>query len=390
MRILLVSSGSGSRGGGEIFLDYLARGLTARGHEVTVWLPAHPRMDELADKCARPARVLRGAYRNTYDYRSRSLATCFNHHVSRRLAMEWGALHPGVIHLNKQNLEDGLDMLRALSLIPAPSVCTIHLTQTARYLRARGARLRDYIARSALLNFQGPLVAVQDARRMELHDFLGGRVHTETVYNGVPARDQAELPPLRARKRGELGYSDGDFLVIGLGRLAAQKRPFVFLETARALHRLLPAARFLWVGDGDLAGQWNEWVEREGLTGVIRCAGWQVDVAPFLAAGDLLLHVAEFEGLPLAIVEAMAAGLPCAVTRSFASEISLLDSTTVLFADDLTGLAAKLRDPAGLARLAGAARRLVEGRLSLDAMAGAYERLYRQVSGQGATGVAAA
>ena len=37
--MLLVSSGSGSRGGGEIFLEYLAKELTDRGHEVAVWIP---------------------------------------------------------------------------------------------------------------------------------------------------------------------------------------------------------------------------------------------------------------------------------------------------------------------------------------------------------------
>ena len=67
MRVLLVSSGSGSRGGGEIFLDYLGRELADRGHDVSVWIPNHPRMDELAEKCARFARIVRSKYRNTYD-----------------------------------------------------------------------------------------------------------------------------------------------------------------------------------------------------------------------------------------------------------------------------------------------------------------------------------
>ena len=62
MRILLVSSGSGSRGGGEIFLDYLGKGLTDRGHEVLMWIPNHPRMDELAEQmrsiCADSSRQL--------------------------------------------------------------------------------------------------------------------------------------------------------------------------------------------------------------------------------------------------------------------------------------------------------------------------------------------
>src|SRR4051812_6222031 len=107
MRILLVSSGSGSRGGGEIFLDYLGKGLTDRGHEVTVWIPKHPRMDELAEKCIRFSQVVRADYSNTYDHRVRSLSTVFNWGVSRRIAREWQALRPDVIHINKQNLEDG-------------------------------------------------------------------------------------------------------------------------------------------------------------------------------------------------------------------------------------------------------------------------------------------
>src|SRR5262245_43393475 len=113
MRVLLVSSGSGARGGGEIFLRYLGEGLAERGHEVIVWIPMHPRMNELAESCARFARVVRADYRNTYDYPTRSLATCFNWRVSRRVASEWEALRPDVVHINKQNLEDGLDLLRA-------------------------------------------------------------------------------------------------------------------------------------------------------------------------------------------------------------------------------------------------------------------------------------
>ncbi len=118
MRVLLVSSGSGSRGGGEIFLDYLGEGLSEHGHEVLMWIPKHARMDELATKCARFARIFRADYRNTYDYPARSLSTCFNSGVSRRVAREWNLLRPDIIHINKQNLEDGLDLLPAF----APSI----------------------------------------------------------------------------------------------------------------------------------------------------------------------------------------------------------------------------------------------------------------------------
>lgn len=378
MRIVLASSGSGSRGGGEIFLDYLGGGLAGRGHEVISWIPAHERMDELAAKCARFSRVIRARYRNTYDYRTRSLATCFTQGVSRDVAREWAALRPDVVHLNKQNLEDGLDLLRAAGTCGVPSVCTIHLTQTARYLRARAPRLRDWISRRALASYPGILVAVQNARQAALDAFLGGPARTRTVFNGVPLVDRDALRPVREAKRKALGIGERDFLVIGLGRLVEQKRPFAFLETARELRRRMPSARFLWVGDGNLAGRWNEWVAREGLKEVISCAGWQADTQPFLLAADLLLHVAEYEGLPLAVIEAMAAGLPCAVTRELAVEVPLFDESVVLFLDGTDALASRLQAPDMLGELARNARRLAEEHFSAGAMVDAYERVYRE------------
>ena len=179
-------------------------------------------------------------------------------------------------------------------------------------------------------------------------------------------------------KRNELGLNEEDFLVLGLGRMVAQKRPFHFLETARSLHRNFPAARFLWVGDGNLTDQWDDWVAREKLGELISRVPWQADTLPFLHAGNLLLHVAAYEGLPFAIIEAMAAGLPCAVTRELASEIPQFDDRTVLFSDQSSDLAENLHDSAKLRGIAGEARRLIENAFSLGTMVDSYERVYRE------------
>jgi glycosyltransferase involved in cell wall biosynthesis len=338
-------------------------------------------MDELAERCSRFAQVVRAEYRNTYDYRARSLATYFNWRVSARIAREWTALAPNVVHLNKQNREDGLDLLRAADQCGAPSVCTIHLTQTARYLRAKMATLRDCISRNALKKYRGVVVAVQEARRAEVDVILGRGARTRTVFYGVPAPNGADWDRKRKLKRDELGLAESDFLVLGVGRLVEQKRPFLFLETAKALSRHMPSARFLWVGDGEMFGEWAAWVEREHLGSVISCAGWQADTFPFLLAGDLLLHVAEYEGLPLAILESMNAGLPCAITRNLADGIPMFDESTVLFADDADALASRLSDRARLTLVAEGARRLVRTRLSLQTMIDSYEDLYREVTG---------
>jgi glycosyltransferase involved in cell wall biosynthesis len=372
----LVSSGSGSRGGGEIFIDYLGKELAERGHDIVIWIPRHPRMDELAEKCARFARVMRGDYLNIYDHPARSLSTCFSWGVSRRLAREWRAVNPDVIHINKQNLEDGLDLLRAARLCALPSVCTIHLTQTASYLRAKAGWLRDWIARWQLTRYKGVLVTVQERRRETLRHFLANGARTATIFNGVPRVDAGALQSLRDVKRRELGLSDSELLVLGVGRLVEQKRPFRFIRLAKDLHESVPGTKFLWVGDGKLLKQWQKAISNEQLDGVVSCAGWQSDVLPYLLAGDLLLHVAEFEGLPFAIIEAMAAGLACAVTRELSSEIPFLNEGNVLFVDDIEDLSNKLRSPRLLARVAEGGNRLIEEKFSVSKMAESYEQLY--------------
>ena len=376
MKVLLVSSGSGSRGGGEIFLNYLGGALAARGHAVTTWMPAHARMDELASQCARFSRVVRAEFCNTYDYATRSLATVLNSRVSNDVARQWDALSPDVIHVNKQNLEDGLDLLRAARVSGRPSVCTIHLTQTARYLRARGAPLRDLVAWWELRKFAGDYVAVQDTRRDELSSFLGSDARTRTIFNGVPPVDLSRMPALRSAMRAELNVPDGQLLVVGVGRLVPQKRPLVFLEMAKRLHEQHPQARFVWVGDGELSGEWQAAVARNGLSGVVSCTGWKSDVRPYLAAADLLLHTAEFEGLPFAMIEAMSMGVPCAISRSVASELPFLDARNAVVYDDPGQLEHLLARPQALREVGDAARALMNERFSDHAMAASYEELY--------------
>ena len=333
-------------------------------------------MDELAEKCVSSSCVIRSTYRNTYDYKARSLATVYNTALSIRVAREWSSLQPDIIHVNKQNLEDGLDLLRAANICPAPTVCTIHLTQTASYLGAQGAWLRDRIAKAALRKYRGIFVAVQDARRKELDEFLGGKLKTETILNGVPLPKGSEVKTLRHLKRRELCLEDSDFLILGIGRLVPQKCPFAFLEKARELAQHMPRAKFLWVGDGTLRPEWEAWVKSAGLDSRISCAGWRDDVLSYIAAGDLLLHVAQYEGLPLAIVEAMAGGLPCAVTEQFLSEVSIFDNGTVLGADDMPTLKRLVEKPDEITAISHAAQQLAEDKLSIHAMTEAYERVY--------------
>ena len=383
MRILLASSSSGSRGGGELFLLYLGRALAQRGHTVLLWASDHPRMDELANSFSAIGEVLRSPYRNTYDRRGRSISSYLNLRAVGQLAREWTKARPDILHVNKQNLEDGLDLLHAARRSHFPNVCTIHLTQSAEYLKARLAPARDFVARRALRNYHNPLITVLENRRQDLAAFLGGAKRIHMIPNGVPLYDIARRAVVREGRRADLGIAEDELLIIAVGRMVPQKRPLEFLARAEEVLRRYPETKFLWVGDGAaLSEAWDEWVEAHKLGKTIRRMPWRNDVPSLLMAADVFLHVAEYEGLPLAILEAMSAALPCAIASHLLREMPFLDaSNSISVAADGAWMAA-LADRQRLHAIGATARKLVEEKYSYAKMAEAYEALYHQALGQ--------
>lgn len=379
MKVLLASSSSGSRGGGEIYLQYLGRALAERGHEVVLWCSSHPRMDELAEEFRDVGEVVRASYRNTYDYRTRLLRPVLSPFLPRKVARHWSDIAPDVVHVNKQNLEDGLDLIRAANRLRVPSVSTIHITQPATYLDAHGAVLRDWMSRLVLRRFEGPYVAVQARRRDELRSFLGEKHDVRAINNGVPLPTDLPDSGKPATVRETYGIAEPDLLLVGVGRMEPQKRPFRFLEVAAQIQNERPDARFLWVGDGPLRADWEKRVQEGGLDDVVRCVGWQDDVNPFLAAADGFLHVAEFEGLPLALIEAMAAELPCMIPRSLLEDFEVLGDQHVLVTDEGDSLRRALQTPSCMRQVARRGRQLVKEKLSVAHMAHQYEDLYREI-----------
>ena len=281
-----------------------------------------------------------------------------------------------LIHLNKQNLEDGLDLLRASRLSQIPGLCTIHLTQSARYLRAKGAALRDWTARRALEQYPGDFVTVLESRRRDLADFLGSTDRVKMIPNGVPLLDMARRAAWRAETRRSLGLDEKSLVFIAVGRMVPQKRPLHFLEKAAQFQAALPEARFLWVGDGGLAEEWDRWVAERRMDGIIRRLPWQTDVQPFLCAADIFFHVAEFEGLPLAILEALSAGLPCAVSAHLLAEMPFLTSGNSISIEEKGDPPPVFSNRGSLEHVGRAGRELAEREFSYATMAARYESAY--------------
>jgi glycosyltransferase involved in cell wall biosynthesis/predicted ATP-grasp superfamily ATP-dependent carboligase len=184
--------------------------------------------------------------------------------------------------------------------------------------------------------------------------------------------------------RAEFGISPDEFVVGTVGNPSHAKGLDILLEAAAILKAELPRCRFVIVGDVH-AGRGPDLFElrkARGLVDDVVLTGFRPDVPQALAAFDVYALSSRQEGFSLALVEAMATGLPVVATRCGGPEQILEDGITGLLVQNESPveLASAIRrlhsNAAERQRLAEAGRRAVCKRFTLEAQAHAYEKLY--------------
>lgn len=200
---------------------------------------------------------------------------------------------------------------------------------------------------------------------------------------GVPVDRSAvtACPQTRQRARRLLGVGSDDVVVGAVGRLTYQKAPEDFVAALRAVDR--PDVTGVWIGDGDLAERTHRIAAETAGRCRIVFAGDREDVTELLPAFDVFALPSRYEGLPLAVVEAMVCGIPVVATAVNAVPDVVVPGRTGILVPprrpDL--LAAALRhlidDPAAGARMSAAAHTLIDERYGqaalADALAAAYD-----------------
>ena len=225
------------------------------------------------------------------------------------------------------------------------------------------------------------LIAVSRQVREFYESHSVGTGRWRVVYNGI---DTAR--PL-ARGRGEayraLGIPEGSPVVGMVGRIVAAKAPEVFLEAIAIASSRVPTLRALVIGDGPLRADAEERARRLGIGDRTVFTGVRGDVPDLLAGMDVLAFSSTREGLSIAMLEAMAAGVPVVATN-VGGNPELIESGSsgqLVPAGDTPALAAKIADvllDENLSeRLRANARRRVEDHFSLAAMVASHEALYR-------------
>jgi L-malate glycosyltransferase len=210
----------------------------------------------------------------------------------------------------------------------------------------------------------------------------------EVIYNGIDLEAYRDGQSQREATRRQLGLADDDVAVIQVARLDSLKDHPTAVAAMAELAPGHPRARLLIVGEGAERARIEAAVRERGVSGSVRLVGLRTDVPRLLSAADVFLLTSISEGIPLTLIEAMAAGLPCVSTRVGGIPEVVVDGETGVLAEpskpeSVAAALGKLVADASLRRRLGEAGRGRALRLFDDqAMHAAYDRIYRQMLGQ--------
>ena len=202
-----------------------------------------------------------------------------------------------------------------------------------------------------------------------------------TIHNGVDV-DRFRPGGDRMHLRRELGLDEHHLLVGAVAHLTPQKGHRHLLEAARQVVQRLPETVFVLVGDGSLRPELEEMVNAWKLQENVRFLGVRRDIPELLGSLDLFVLPSVWEGLGVAVLEAMACELPVVASR--------VDGIVEMVVEGVTGLLAPPKDaealhvalttllesPAERERMGLAGRERAVSRFSTKAMVERYRGIY--------------
>jgi glycosyltransferase involved in cell wall biosynthesis len=235
------------------------------------------------------------------------------------------------------------------------------------------------------------LLAPSQGEYLHREEGVGRRPWSRTrevvVPNGVPF-GPAPAKPARAAARARLDLPADAFVVGVVARLTAQKAHHVLLQAFADLRTTHPRARLVVVGSGPREQELRDLATGLGVADGVRFTGLRRDVADLRPAFDVACLSSVHEGVPVAVLEAMAAGTPVVATDCGALRDLVGDGEHgyLVPVGDAGALADRLRaladDPALRRRLGAAARGRVSDRFRLEHTARGYEALLQELVGK--------
>lgn len=155
---------------------------------------------------------------------------------------------------------------------------------------------------------------------------------------------------VRENQRASLGLGDS-FTIMHVGRFSEEKNHAFLIRCFSQVIQEAPSAKLVLVGDGALRGEVETLVRDILPADSVRFLGVRNDIPTLLQAADIFLLPSVFEGLPVTLIEAQAAGLPCIKSDTITDECIVTDLVTSLPIDDPNLWAREILKKRGLPRL---------------------------------------
>ena len=210
------------------------------------------------------------------------------------------------------------------------------VTRRMDYPIARGRMTR-------LLYEQSVDMVVAISQGVEAALLAGGVPPTRIrrIPSGVETAQFLPNEDARQQLRTAFGIAPHDIVVLTVGALTERKGHGLLFSAAYMLQERDIRLRYIVCGEGSLRPNLEAQVRTLGLQDIVHFPGFSYNVLDYLSAADIFVHVPLWEGLGVAVIEALAAGLPVVASR--------VGGVPELIDDQVTGLLVPPQDAAALA-----------------------------------------
>lgn len=300
----------------------------------------------------------------------------FDGRTYRRLHRALRASRPQIVHTHLHVLRYALP-----SLLLLRGMSTLH---TVHNLAEREVESRARcIQRYALSHGVVPVAVSQEvAASLKL---LYGTKPCRVIPNGIPTGEYARPRISRNEWRAKQGFADSSVLFVCVARFAEQKNHALLLNAFAEGPAADPNAHLVLVGDGPLRSRLEAQARQLGVANKTHFLGLRTDIPETLGAMDVFVLSSDWEGNPLSVMEAMAAGLPI-VSTAVGGVPALVSNGKEGFLEkqgDTRGFAnsmsALLKSPETRHSMGAAAARRARENFDLSVMVQQYEDLYERL-----------